>query len=452
MRGSILDPGYGKDTGPSPTAITVDGVSKSFRIYHDRNQSLKATILRRKRAEFQEFWALRDVSLEIPEGKTFGLMGHNGSGKSTLLKCIAKILQPNEGSITSRGRMAAMLEVGSGFHPELSGKENVYLNGSILGMGRQEIDRKFDTIVDFAGVGEFIDQPVKNYSSGMYVRLGFSVAIHVEPDILLVDEVLAVGDMQFQEKCREKFAEFKDAGRTVVVVSHGVGEMRTFCDEAAWLDHGKLVAVGPAAQIVDEYIEAGHLARPVASGGTRHGTGEIIVEKIELLGPDGQDSRQFQTGDAMTMRFHYQANTRVERPVFAASLMSLEGHHLWSHHTWDAEYIPASLSGEGFVDLAVPALPLQPGTFTINSSVVDESLSHSFDQWVKAVHFDVVQGHPRESGGLFVMNSNWQNMHPAGVIDTDTSAPGGGKQGAAAEEAEARSIAATLESVDSVEG
>ena len=205
-------------------------------------------MLRRKRATFEEFWALRDVSLEIPEGKTFGLMGHNGSGKSTLLKCIAKILQPNEGSITSRGRMAAMLEVGSGFHPELSGKENVYLNGSILGMSKQEIDGKFDTIVDFAGVGDFIDQPVKNYSSGMYVRLGFSVAIHVEPDILLVDEILAVGDMQFQEKCREKFAEFKDEGRTVIVVSHGLGEMRTLCDEAAWLDHGKLVEVGPAAQ------------------------------------------------------------------------------------------------------------------------------------------------------------------------------------------------------------
>ena len=224
MTGMIF--GKPAPTGPTEMAVQVRGVSKSFRVYHDRNQSLKATILRRKRATFEEFWALKDVSLDIPEGKTFGLMGHNGSGKSTLLKCIAKILQPNEGSITSRGRMAAMLEVGSGFHPELSGRDNVYLNGSILGMSRNEIDRKFDTIVDFAGVGEFIDQPVKNYSSGMYVRLGFSVAIHVEPDILLVDEILAVGDMQFQEKCREKFAEFKDQGRTVIVVSHGVGEMR----------------------------------------------------------------------------------------------------------------------------------------------------------------------------------------------------------------------------------
>ncbi len=394
------------------TAVSIRGVSKSFRVYHDRNQSLKAAILRRKRATFEEFWALRDVSLEIPEGKTFGLMGHNGSGKSTLLKCIARILEPNEGSIISRGRMAAMLEVGSGFHPELSGKENVYLNGSILGMSRQEIDRKFDTIVDFAGVGEFIDQPVKNYSSGMYVRLGFSVAIHVEPDILLVDEILAVGDMQFQEKCKEKFAEFKDEGRTVIVVSHGLGEMRTFCDQAAWLDRGRLVEVGPAAAIVDNYIDAGHLARPVASGGTRHGSGEIMVQRIELLDAVGQDVRQFKTGDRVTVRMHYKAQQRIERPVFAASLHSMEGQHLWSHHAWDAQYIPLSLDGEGSIDVVIPALPLQPGAFTINSSVVDESLSHSFDQWSKAVTFDVAPGEPRESGGLVVMNSSWQNLQP----------------------------------------
>ena len=442
MTGSIF--GRPVSKVPPRTAVSVQGVSKSFRIYHDRNQSLKATILRRKRAEFAEFWALRDVSLEIPEGETFGLMGHNGSGKSTLLKCIARILQPNEGMITSRGRMAAMLEVGSGFHPELSGKENVYLNGSILGMTRNEIDRKFDTIVDFAGVGDFIDQPVKNYSSGMYVRLGFSVAIHVDPDILLVDEILAVGDMQFQEKCREKFAEFKEQGRTVIVVSHGLGEMRTFCDKAAWLDHGKLVEVGPAAQIVDNYIEAGHLARPVASGGTRHGTGEIIVDRVELIGADGKEARQFATGAQVTVRLHYTTETRVERPVFATSLHSVDGQHLWSHHTWDAEYIPPALDGKGYIDVVIPALPLLPGTFNINTSVVDESLSHSFDQWVKAVRFEVIQGPARESGGVVAMSSKWQNLHPLGVMDLEKSAPGGGPQGsaAAASEAAAKEAAA----------
>lgn len=399
-----------------PPAVVIEAVSKSFRVYHDRNQSLKATVLRRKRSTYEEFWALREVSLQIPEGTTFGLMGHNGSGKSTLLKCIARILQPNSGRIAARGRMAAMLEVGSGFHPELSGRDNVYLNGSILGMTKQEIDGKFDTIVDFAGVGDFIDQPVKNYSSGMYVRLGFSVAIHVDPDILLVDEILAVGDMNFQEKCREKFAEFKDQGRTVVVVSHGLAEMRNLCDQAAWLDHGRLVEVGPAATIVDSYIEAGHETQPVDSGGTRHGTGEIIVDRIELLDEHGVDLRQFRTGDPVTLRLHYRADRPVRRPVFAASLHALTGQHVWSHHTLDAGFVPDELSGDGSLDVVIPALPLQPGAFVLNTSVVDDQLAHSYDQWVKAARFDVVPGTPRESGGVLVMGSRWGNLRTAPAV------------------------------------
>lgn len=426
---SVLDLMGSRRPASGHTAVEVENVSKSFRVYAERNQSLKAAVLRRKRGSFEEFWALRDVSLQIPEGRTFGLMGHNGSGKSTLLKCIARILEPNSGSIRTRGSVAAMLELGSGFHPDLTGRENIYLNGSILGMSRKEIDRKLDEIIDFAGVGEFIDQPVKNYSSGMYVRLGFSVSIHVDPDILLVDEILAVGDMQFQERCREKFAQFKDDGKTVVVVSHGVEEMRTFCDEAAWLDHGKLVEVGPAAAIVDRYIEAGHNARAVETGGTRHGSGEILVERVELLDAAGTDERTFRTGDELTIRLHYRAEKPVDRPVFAVSVNSIEGVHVWSHHTWDAEYIPAQLRGSGSVDVRIPALRLQPGTFDLNTSVVDDELSHSFDQWVKAVRFAVVPGSPRESGGLVVMGSTWGNLQPPSPLAIS---------GASAQAAEAR--------------
>ncbi len=235
------------------TAIEVDHVSKKFRLYKERNQSLKSAIMRRRVSVHEDFWALKDISFAIPEGKTFGLVGDNGSGKSTLLKCMAKILYPDTGSITMRGRVAALLEVGSGFHPELSGRENVYLNGSILGMTRREIDRKFDEIIDFSGVEEFIDQPVKNYSSGMYVRLGFSVAINVEPDILLVDEVLAVGDETFQAKCMDKFAEFRREGRTVVIVSHALGTMKEMCDEVAWIRKGSLLGVGSPDTVIDDY-------------------------------------------------------------------------------------------------------------------------------------------------------------------------------------------------------
>lgn len=237
----------------SDTAVRVEGVSKRFRLYHERNQTLKAAIMRRRTAVYDEFWALEDVSFDVPRGSTFGLIGSNGSGKSTLLKCLAKIYQPDRGSIQYSGKMAAMLEVGSGFHHELSGRENVYLNGSILGMSKKEIDRKFDEIVDFSGVEKFIDQPVKNYSSGMYVRLGFSVAINVDPEILVVDEVLAVGDAEFQAKCFAKFDEFKSLGKTVILVSHAMQSVRSMCDHAAWLNKGTLMAVGDAESTIAAY-------------------------------------------------------------------------------------------------------------------------------------------------------------------------------------------------------
>lgn len=237
----------------SDISVRVDGVGKRFRLYHERNQTLKAAIMRRRTAVYDEFWALEDVSFDVPQGSTFGLIGSNGSGKSTLLKCLAKIYQPDRGSIQYFGKMAAMLEVGSGFHHELSGRENIYLNGSILGMSKKDIDRKFDEIVDFSGVEKFIDQPVKNYSSGMYVRLGFSVAINVDPEILVVDEVLAVGDAEFQAKCFNKFAEFKSLGKTVILVSHSMQSVRSMCDHAAWLNKGTLMAVGDAESTIAAY-------------------------------------------------------------------------------------------------------------------------------------------------------------------------------------------------------
>ena len=236
-------------------AVTVDHVSKRFRMYKERNDSLKSMVMRGKKSVHEDFWALKDVSFEVPHGTTFGLIGKNGSGKSTLLKCLAKILWPEEGSITARGKQASLLEVGSGFHPELSGRENVFLNGSILGMSRKEVTRKFDEIVSFSGVGHFIDQPVKNYSSGMYVRLGFSVAVAVTPDILVVDEVLAVGDATFQKRCRTKFKEMKEEGRTVILVSHSMSTVKDMCDDVAWLNEGELKMIGKTDDVVKAYNE-----------------------------------------------------------------------------------------------------------------------------------------------------------------------------------------------------
>ncbi len=234
-------------------AVRVSDVSKKFRLYHERNQTLKSAILRGRTSKHEDFWALQNVSFDVLEGHTHGLIGSNGSGKSTLLKCLAKIYWPTSGSIEYRGRMASLLEVGSGFHLELSGRENIYLNGSILGMSKKEIDSKFDEIVDFSGVEQFLDQPVKNYSSGMYVRLGFSIAINVDPDILVVDEVLSVGDEGFQRKSFEKFLEFKKRGKTIIMVTHTMPVVEEICDAVTWIEKGTMMATGQAAQVVKDY-------------------------------------------------------------------------------------------------------------------------------------------------------------------------------------------------------
>jgi ABC-2 type transport system ATP-binding protein len=247
----------------SDVAVRVDHVSKSFRLYRERNQTIKSAVMRGRTSVHEDFWALKDVNFEVPRGSTFGLIGSNGSGKSTLLKCLANIYFPNKGTITHFGRIAAMLEVGSGFHTELSGRENIFLNGSILGMSKKEITGKFDEIVEFSGVEQFIDQPVKNYSSGMYVRLGFAIAINVDPDILVVDEVLAVGDAEFQDKCFQKFRDFRKAGKTVILVSHSMDAVEEMCDQAAWLNHGELMAVGDADSTIKAYRDS--LPRPTES-------------------------------------------------------------------------------------------------------------------------------------------------------------------------------------------
>ena len=237
-------------------AVRVDEVCKRFRLYHERNQTLKSAILRGRTSKHEDFWALRDVSFDVAAGETHGLIGANGSGKSTLLKCLAKIYWPTSGTIEYQGRMASLLEVGSGFHLELSGRENIYLNGSILGMSRKEIDSKFDEIVEFSGVERFLDQPVKNYSSGMYVRLGFSIAINVNPDILVVDEVLSVGDEEFQRRSFQKFRELKKQGKTIILVTHAMAVVRDLCESVTWLSHGALQQSGPTERVVDSYLKS----------------------------------------------------------------------------------------------------------------------------------------------------------------------------------------------------
>ncbi len=316
------------------TAIAIEGVSKHFRLYHQKYTSLKARILHPGRIPYEEFWALRDVSAEIEAGKTIGILGRNGSGKSTLLKCLAGILKPTSGRVVLRGSLAAMLELGAGFQPELSGRDNVYLNGSLLGFSRKEMDRRFDDIVAFAELEKFIDNQVKYYSSGMYVRLGFAVAVNVEPDILLVDEVLAVGDERFQMKCMERVYRFQAEGRTIVVVSHSPDMMRQTCDQVLVMDGGRLITIGKPGEAIrafrdrlldtgfvpepgsPEAIAAGHAAevRPMRPRMVR--IGDVAVEH------DDQDDRPYLvTGEPLTVRAKLDVTERVLGAGFRVTIL-----------------------------------------------------------------------------------------------------------------------------------
>jgi ABC-type polysaccharide/polyol phosphate transport system ATPase subunit len=391
-------------------AIHVAGVSKRFRLYHERNQSLKATVMRRRRARYEEFWALRDISFEVAEGATFGLIGENGSGKSTMLKCMAKILRPEHGSIATRGKISALLELGAGFHPELSGRENVYLNGAILGLSKRQIHERFDEIVDFAGLEHFIDTPVKNYSSGMYVRLGFSVAINVQPDILLIDEILAVGDADFQRKCGEKFEELRSRGKTIVIVSHALANVRNLCDQVALLEHGDLRRLGPAGDVIDEYI-GDVMSKRINAGdrGERWGSGEAIIDEIEMLDASGGPAKRIRTGDTVVFRLHFSTTERIERPVFSLGVHQLSGIYVGGASTRDENKVPETIDGTGFLDFRIDRLMLVPGTYDLSTSVMTYSLLHTFDNRHRAFRFDVEAGTPRaDEDGMVALGGTWE--------------------------------------------
>jgi ABC-2 type transport system ATP-binding protein len=387
--------------------ITVDSVSKRFRLYHERNQSLKASVMRRRRARYEEFWALKGVSFEVPEGSTFGLIGENGSGKSTLLKCIARILRPDGGSISTRGKLSALLELGAGFHQELTGRENVYLNGAILGLTKRQLDARFDDIVAFAGIEQFIDTPVKNYSSGMYVRLGFSVAINVDPEILLVDEVLAVGDAEFQRKCSEKIAEFHKQGKTIVLVSHTLPTVRTLCDEVALLDHGELVDIGTPGHIIDHYLADAFSDATHDDGLVRWGSGEVRVDRVEMLDASCAAVSRAHTGDEVTFRFHYDARDVVRDAILGFAVHTVAGTEVTGPNVRHAGLECESLEGRGYVDYRIPRCLLLPGAYDLVAAIYDFSGSHPYDHVQNALRFEIDAGNPYEENGVVSLGGEW---------------------------------------------
>ena len=389
--------------------LEVEHLTKTFRVHHEKANSIKQLIAGRGRTRYDEFVALEDVSFEVAEGEVFGVIGHNGSGKSTLLKCMAGILQPNGGSVRVHQRMSALLELGAGFHPELSGRDNVFLNAAILGMPRREIAKRFDEIVEFSGLESFIDAPVKTYSSGMYVRLAFAVAINVDPRLLIIDEILAVGDVTFQQRCLEKFVDFRNEGRTIVLVTHAMTTVKDMCDRAIWLTHGKVSGEGDPADLVDAYTETmlGERDR-TDDGGTRRGSGEIRVDRVELLVNGGAEPvKRFRTGDDVIIRLPYRAERTVSRPVVAIAIEALGGTNVTAPCSRDAGLVPESMSGEGVIEIRFDNVALLPGTYDLHTAITDFNRSHIYDNLHVALRFDVMSGRPYEVGGVVTMRPSW---------------------------------------------
>lgn len=430
-----LDAPAAPDT--TDVAIAVHDVTKKFRLHNDRKTNLKELFsVRRRPSRHEDFWALKGVSLDIPRGKTFGLVGHNGSGKSTLLKMVAGIHRPTSGTIVASGRVSAMLELGAGFHPEMSGRDNIYLNGSILGMTRRQIDAAMDDIIEFSGLGEFIDTPVKVYSSGMYVRLGFAIAVNLEPEILIIDEVIAVGDEAFQRRCFDHLYELRRKGVTIVLVTHSLALVADLCDEAAWLDRGTLRKVGPAREIVDAYLtsvnEREAAANESSSTGTapehpgaalevegktpRRGSGELRITGVTYLDDTGVERAFLSTGRPGTVRVAYQSSTALPAVTFGLGIVHESGVQAAGPNSGYGPAAFAVPAGTGTVDFTVDSLLLQPGEFLLTVAAVDKG--HTYDYIDRAFVLKVRAEDVATEPGLVQLPGRWTHNPAAAPAES----------------------------------
>lgn len=411
------------------TAIRFQHVSKKFTLRHQRPHSFQELAIRlfhrgddpmnsphpeiadeSRCGSREDLWALRDVSFTVDRGETVGIIGPNGAGKSTALKLISRIIEPTSGEIEVNGRVGALLELGAGFHPDLSGRENIYLNGSILGLSRAEIERRMDAIVAFAELERFIDMPVKHYSSGMYVRLGFSVAVHTEPEVLLVDEVLAVGDATFQRKCLDKIDQLRRQGVTILFVSHSAGTVRNLCSRAIWLDEGRIVADGSTEAVVARYLDHSR-AEENRSGiagedGKRWGSGKVQITEVRLLDGEGQEKQHFRTGESLTVEMRYQAEEQVERPVFGLAIHRSDGLHITGPNTQFAGQETPWIEGEGIVRYNVPSLPLLEGRYFISVAAHNREDTEMYDYHDRLYPFRVLYS-KGERYGILSMKGEW---------------------------------------------
>lgn len=430
-------------------AIRIEGMSKLYRRVASGHQlrTLKSALVERSlvrglRRE-EAIVALDDVSFNVSAGEAVGLIGSNGSGKSTLLKTVAGILRPTSGTITIEGRVAALIELGAGFHPEISGRENIYINGAILGLSRREIDRRFDDIVAFSGLENFIDEPVKNYSSGMYVRLGFAVAIHTDPDVLLVDEVLAVGDEAFAHRCLRRIEEFLASGKTLLLVSHSLTLIEDVCDRAIWLEKGQLQLDGHPRRVIDAYRESVAEAEsqehrsakeeregqdvaetedePGEGEVLRWGSGDAVIERVQIL-VDGEETYHVESGQAVAFQIQARNDAPLDDFVFGIALSTPRGVECWGTNTDLAGYTPERLGpGTTTVTVHCPELRLAPGEYLVDVALHTRD-GAPYDYRRQLLSFSVTA---RERGvGVYFPNHDWRfegevHWEPQPTTETD---------------------------------
>ncbi|MCP4419611.1 MAG: ABC transporter ATP-binding protein [Chloroflexi bacterium] len=396
--------------------IRFQNVDKRFVFTKEKPQSVMEMFIsmfswRKKRKQAKELlWAVRGVSFDVLPGQCFGIVGRNGSGKSTILKLIARILRPNNGRILINGRVSALLELGAGFHLDLTGRENVFLNAALLGFDEASTHAYYDRIVAFSELEEFIDMPVKHYSSGMYMRLGFSVAIHMQPDILIVDEILAVGDQAFQSKCINAIMDMKNSGTTIIIVSHNINLMRALCTHILWIDKGMPQAYGLVDEIAAEYVAHAYQRKgqPMSGSVMRKGSGEIEITSTRFLDADGQPQEQFATGDSMTVEIGYLAHKPISNPEVGLAIFRQDGVQVNGPNTKIAGVDLGVLEGAGVVRYVIDRLPLLPATYLVTTAVHDGRSHQCYDFHKQAYSFHVSQGITQELEGIVAFPAEWE--------------------------------------------
>ncbi len=412
-------------------SIEVHNLFKKFRIYHDKSVTLKERILYWGRTKYSEIQVLNDVSFNVEKGKTIGLIGQNGSGKSTLLKLLTGIIYPDKGSININGKVSSLLELGAGFHPDFSGRENIYNNASIFGLSKKEIDKRFNQIVTFSELEEFIDNPVRTYSSGMYMRLAFSVAINVDADILLIDEILAVGDASFQKKCMDKIKDLKKMGTTIVLVTHDMGAVERICDEAVWLEGGRIKQCGNSLDTVSYYLE--FMGEKQENSGiakkkeddisnttedscsdnhqemkskNRWGSKEITIEDMKFIDNNGMDRTVFKCGEKVVISFRYNRyNKSIENPVFGVGIFRNDGVNCYGTNTQIDKIRGISIGNSGEVHYIIENLNLLEGQYIVDVAVVSED-GFPYDYIRGIAGFNVYSD--IKDIGVIRLNHQWQ--------------------------------------------